>query len=152
MTFSCSKSSTCRVPARRREATSRWPGHATAAIATGPGSGPRHLVFHPTLDRLYCVNEHAGSVAAYSVDRATVALREVKYESLMPADFSGPAMGADIHLTPDGAFLYASVRKTDAITTFRLDAATGLMALVGALEVEDYPRGFAINGNFKVWE
>lgn len=115
-----------------------------AATPARPGSGPRHLAFHPTLDRLYCVNEQAGSLAAYSVDRASGALRELQYESLVPPGFSGRAMGADIHLTPDGAFVYASVRKTDAISAFRIDPATGMISSAGAFEVEAYPRGFAI--------
>lgn len=126
-------------------------GEATVVPAR-PGSGPRHLVFHPTLDMLYCVNEHAGSLAAYSVDRTTGGLHEVQYESLVPAGFTGRAMGADIHLTPDGAYVYASVRKTDTITAFRLDPTTGLMSRVGDFEVEDYPRGFAIapSGRFLI--
>lgn len=118
---------------------------AAATTPTRPGSGPRHLVFHPTLDRMYCVNEHAGSLAAYSVDRASGALEELQYESLVPSDFSGNALGADIHFTPDGAFVYASVRKTDSIVMFRVDAETGMLSRTGTLEVEDYPRGFAID-------
>ncbi|OWT63501.1 lactonase family protein [Candidimonas nitroreducens] len=118
---------------------------AVAATAVRPESGPRHLVFHPTLDTLYCVNESAGSLAAYRVDRACGALTELQYESLMPAGFSGRAMGADIHLAPGGAFIYACVRKTDTITAFRIDPATGMMSSAGAFEAEDYPRGFAID-------
>lgn len=123
---------------------------AVATTPARPGSGPRHLAFHPMLDRLYCVNEHAGSLAAYSVDRASGALRELQYESLVSPDFSGRAMGADIHITPDGAFLYASIRKINAIAAFRIDHATGMMSGAGSFEVEAYPRGFAIepNGRF----
>ncbi|ALM83627.1 lactonase family protein [Bordetella sp. N] len=123
-----------------------------AVVPARPGSGPRHLVFHPTLDMLYCVNEHAGSLAAYSIDRKTGALQEVQYESLVPAGFTGRAMGADIHLTPDGAYVYASVRKTDTITAFRLDPVTGLMTRAGDFDVEDYPRGFSIapSGRFLI--
>ncbi|MFC4274856.1 lactonase family protein [Achromobacter aloeverae] len=135
---------------RLDEVSGRLAPAQPAAYATRPGSGPRHLVFHPALDILYCVNEHAGSVAAYRVDRATGALREQQYESLVPPDFSGRAMGADIHLTPDGALLYASVRKTDAITAFRVDPVSGALTHAGTFEVEAYPRGFAIapNGRF----
>ncbi|SDD93598.1 6-phosphogluconolactonase [Cupriavidus sp. YR651] len=129
---------------RLDEASGRLEAAPPAAIPTRPGSGPRHMVFHPTLDRLYCVNEHAGSLAAYSVDRASGALQELQYESLVPPDFSDRAMGADIHLTPDGAFVYASVRKTHAIAAFRIDPGTGLMSHAGTFEVEAYPRGFAI--------
>ncbi len=125
-------------------ATGRLEPATPAGIPTRSGSGPRHLAFHPTLDRLYCVNEHAGSLAAYSVDRKTGALEELQYESLVPADFSGRAMGADIHLTPDGAYVYASVRKTNTISAFRIDTASGLLSCAGTYEVEEYPRGFAI--------
>jgi 6-phosphogluconolactonase len=121
-----------------------------AVTATRPGSGPRHLVFHPALDRVYCVNEHAGSVAVYSVDRNSGALTELQYESIVPADFSGRALGSDLHLTPDGALLYASVRKTHTIAVFRVDPATGLLSRAGTAQVEASPRGFAIepNGRF----
>jgi 6-phosphogluconolactonase len=117
---------------------------AMATIPTRPGSGPRHLVFHPTLDRLYCINEHAGSLAVYGVDRVSGSLRELQYESIVPQGFSGNALASDIHLTPDGAFLYVSVRKTNSIAVFRIDPATGLMSSVGTFEVEANPRGFAI--------
>lgn len=127
-------------------------GRLTEVSATParPGSGPRHLVFHPTSNRLYCINEHAGSLAAYSVDPASGALRELQLESLVPPAFSGNAMASDLHLTPDGAFVYASVRKTHAIVAFRIDPATGMMSSAGSFEVERNPRGFAIepNGRF----
>lgn len=117
---------------------------------TRPGAGPRHLVLHPTMNRLYCVNEHAGSLAVYRVDRESGALQELQYESLMPPGFSGNALASDIHLTPDGTFVYASVRKTHQIVVFRIDPATGMMSSAGTFEVERNPRGFAIepNGRF----
>lgn len=131
-------------------ASGRLEPASPAATATRPGAGPRHLVFHPTLDRLYCINEEAGSVAAYSVERDSGALTELQVESIVPTDFSGRALGADIHLTPDGTLLYASVRKTNEITAFRIDPETGAMSHAGTFEVEAYPRGFAIepNGRF----
>ncbi|OZI34220.1 hypothetical protein CAL29_11790 [Bordetella genomosp. 10] len=132
---------------RLDEASGRLEAAEPAATAMRPGSGPRHLVFHRALDRLYCVNEHAGSLAAYRVDRASGALEELQWESLVPPDFSGNALGADIHVAPDGAFLYASVRKTHAIAAFRIDPATGLLSRAGVFEVEAYPRGFAIDPN-----
>ncbi len=137
---------------RLDETSGRLEEASPAAITTRPSSGPRHLVFHPTLDRLYCVNEFAGSVAAYSVDRASGALQELQYESLVPPGFSGRAMGADIHITPDGGFVYASVRKTSTISAFRIDTATGLLSHAGTFEVEASPRGFAIepNGRFLI--
>ncbi|UYO93561.1 lactonase family protein [Pollutimonas sp. M17] len=117
---------------------------------TQPGSGPRHLVFHPTLDRLYCINEHSGTLTSYSVDRASGALQALQDESLMPPDFSGNALAADIHLTPNAAFLYASIRKTNSIKVFKVDPLTGMISNTGAFTVDANPRGFAIepNGRF----
>ncbi|SAL49907.1 3-carboxymuconate cyclase-like protein [Caballeronia sordidicola] len=135
---------------RLNEASGHLEDLAPSTTVTRPHSGPRHLVFHPTLDRLYCVNEHAGSVAAYSVERESGMLKELQYESIVPADFSGRALGADIHLTRDGALLYASVRKTNSISAFHIDPATGALLRAGEFDVEAYPRGFAIepNGRF----
>jgi 6-phosphogluconolactonase len=120
---------------------------STATIQMRPGSGPRHLVFHPMVDKLYCVNEHDGSLTSYSVDRDSGALDELQNVSLVPPNFFGNAMAADIHFTPNGKFLYASVRKTNAIVAFSIDLLTGLMSSAGTFEVEANPRGFAIEPN-----
>src|SRR5690606_26915681 len=92
-------------------ASGRLEPASSSVTPTPPGSGPRHLVFHPTLDRLYCIYEHAGTLASYSVDRVSGALQSLQNEPLMPSSFSGNALAADVHFSPNGAFLYASVRK-----------------------------------------
>lgn len=115
------------------------------ALACRAGAGPRHLAFHPTLDVLYCINEHAGSLSAYSVDRVTGGLSEIQEQSLMPAGSYGNAMGSDIHLTPDGEFVFASVRTTNTVSGFRIVAPTGRFSHCGTFEVESFPRGFAID-------
>lgn len=119
---------------------------------TRAGSGPRHLVFHPTLGRLYCTNEHEGSLSCYSADPASGELQGLQHESLMPPDFSGNARAADLHCTPDGRHIYASVRATHSIIAFRIDPHTGAMSNAGSFQVEASPRGFAIvpNGRFLV--
>lgn len=114
-------------------------------FATRKGAGPRHLVFHPTLDRLYCVNEHDGSLTAYRVDRISGALQEQQCEPLVPPEFSGNALASDIHFTPGGAFVYASVRNTHSIVAFRVDSVNGWMSRAGTFEAEANPRGFAID-------
>ena len=115
------------------------------AVPCRPGSGPRHLVMHPSLDVLYCVNETSGTLAAFAVEPGTGALRELQYETLLPADFRGNARAADVHITPDANFIYASVRSTDAIAGFRIDPRSGLLSPIGRFAVEGSPRGFAID-------
>ena len=113
-------------------------------VACRPGSGPRHLALHPRLAVLYCVNETAGTLAAFTIDDAG-ALRELQCETLMPAGFAGNARAADLHVTPDGRFAYASVRTTNVIGVFRIDPVSGRLARVGLVDVEGSPRAFALD-------
>ena len=55
------------------------------------------------------------------------------------------AKAADLHLTPDGRFLYASERRTSTLTGFRIDDASGTLSPIGAFPTETFPRGFAID-------
>ena len=79
--------------------------HSVLALADSvlcrPGSGPRHLVLHPTLDVLYCVNETSGTLAAFAVDPTSGALTELQCEPMMPTGFQGNARAADVHVSPN---------------------------------------------------
>ena len=116
------------------------------------GSGPRHLVFHPQLDCLYCINEHNGSLSVYKADRCSGALERLQNLSLVPTGFAGNALASDIHITPDGSYIYASVRNTNTISGFRIDQIMGTLSAVGTFDAEKNPRGFAIDpkGRFLV--
>ena len=114
------------------------------AARTRPGAGPRHFAFARTSARLYCVNELDGTVNAYDRDAASGALREIQSVSALEHGVSGSAAAADVHLTPDDRFLYASVRSTDTLAGFRADPATGRLTLIGHVTSEPTPRGFAI--------
>jgi 6-phosphogluconolactonase len=110
-----------------------------------PGAGPRHLALHPSLDVIYCVTEQSGMVAAFAITPGTGALHELQYEPMMPRDFRGNARAADLHVTADGRFVYASVRSTDVIAGFRIDPRSGKLSAIGLFAVEGSPRGFAID-------
>jgi 6-phosphogluconolactonase len=71
-------------------------------------------------------------------------LSEIETGTMLPAHFLGEANVADIHVTPDGRFLYASERQTSTLTGFRIDAASGFLAPIGRWATETTPRGFAI--------
>src|SRR5262249_42229102 len=109
-----------------------------------PGSGPRHLVLHSSLDILYCVNETSGTLAAFAIEPDTGALRELQYETMMPPGFQGNARAADVHVTADGRLIYASVRSTDVIGGFHIDPRSGKLSPIGLFATEGSPRGFAL--------
>jgi 6-phosphogluconolactonase len=114
-------------------------------IACRSGSGPRHLTLHPQLDVLYCVNELAGTLAAFAIENKSGALLEMQYEALTPKGFGGNARAADLHITADGRFVYASVRNTNAIAAFRTEPRTGLLARIAQFDMEGSPRAFALD-------
>lgn len=113
------------------------------AATTPAGTGPRHLVFDRTGRFAYVVNELSGTVDAYLVDAEGVFTR---FQSVdITADgFSGTPQAADIHLTPDERFLFASERGSNTLAGFSVNAATGKLTLAGKTAVPAAPRGFAI--------
>jgi 6-phosphogluconolactonase len=115
------------------------------SVPCRPGSGARHLALHPFLDVLYCVNELGGTLAVFAIEPSTGALRELQYATLLPAGFEGNARAADVHVTANGHFVYASVRSTDVIAGFRIDPQSGLLSPIGLFAAEDSPRGFAVD-------
>ncbi len=114
-------------------------------IHTAPGSGPRHLVFHPNGRTAYCIEELGGTIAVYSVQDGHLNLLE-----RLPAYAKRPAMGnsADIHVSPDGLFLYASNRgpEENSLSIHRIDVSTGKLTLIGHQNTfGDHPRNFTLN-------
>jgi 6-phosphogluconolactonase len=118
----------------------------TPAVVTPPdGMWPRHLRFHPQLDVAYVINESHSSITAYHFDPEKGTLREFQNISTLPNDYEGRNTTADLHLTPDGSFLYGSNRGHDSIVAFLVDRSTGHLALVDWFETEARPRSFALD-------
>jgi 6-phosphogluconolactonase len=115
-----------------------------AAIAIKPNAGPRHLAFHPNGRFLYLLNETDATLGAYRVDPVTGTLAELQTVPTLPPDFAGKPSAADVHLTPNGRFIYASERATSTIKGFRVDPERGTFSRCGRWPTETTPRGFAI--------
>lgn len=96
---------------------------------TPPGAGPRHLRFHPDGRTLYCLNELDNTIGAYAFDAETGRLAERQMLSTLPDGFTGSTKSADLRLTPNGRFLYATNRGHDSIAIFRV-ATDGLLQTV----------------------
>lgn len=115
-------------------------------VSLKPGAGPRHLTFGGAGQHVYVLNELDSTVTAFARTRTTGALRELKTYPMLPEDFNGENTGADIHLTPDGRFLYCSNRGHDHIAHFRVNARTGLLTPTGHTPTGGKtPRNFAVD-------
>jgi 6-phosphogluconolactonase len=115
------------------------------SIGTKPGAGPRHMAFHPNGRFLYLITETTSTIGAYAVDPGNGTLKELQFVSALPAEFKEQPAAADLHVTPDGRFLYGSERKTSTLTGFRIDPEKGTLSPIGNFPTETTPRGFAID-------
>jgi len=114
-------------------------------LAAPPKSGPRHFVWDKAQRFVYLLGEVDASLGVYAWDGQRGTLRELQRTTTLPAGFAGKPWAADLHLSPDGRFLYASERTTSTISRFRVDPATGLLQPLGQTPTEKTPRGFAID-------
>ncbi len=113
------------------------------SVAAPDGSGPRHLVFAPDSSFAYCVNEFTSSVTVYAYDDTTGLLTQGDTHSALPRDFVGDNTGADVHVSFDGRFVYASMRGHDSIAMFGTRGDGGLNVL-GNAPTEPRPRDFGL--------
>lgn len=90
-------------------------------VATPPGEGPRHFVFHPDRFLVYVLAELGNNVLTYRWSESKSDLTLIDHKSTLPEGFEGESIAADIHLSHDARFLYVSNRGHDSITVFSLD-------------------------------
>jgi 6-phosphogluconolactonase len=120
--------------------------HGAASLA--PGSGPRHLAFHPDGRHAYVINELANTVVVFDYDPAKGELTTVETVRTLPEGFTGTSYTAEIAVSPDGRFLYGSNRGHDSLVVFRIAAASGRLSLAGHVPVGgSWPRHFAIEAS-----
>lgn len=119
-------------------------------VSTEGGSGPRHFTFHPNGRYAYLVEELTGTVSAFQYKNGQLTF--LQKLSSHPQGYSGAIGSADIHVSPDGRFLYASNRgDANSIALFALDPASGKMQFKGVQPTGGKtPRNFMIDatGNF----
>jgi 6-phosphogluconolactonase len=146
----------------------RLSSNTPSLVLVRPSTGPRHVITSRDSRFVYVANEMLGTVTTFALDGKTGLLTELDSASgvppdtkLVPGTVRGSQPGrnadndiwaADVHMTPDGRFLYLSERTTSTLAQFDVDAATGKLTYVGSTPTERQPRGFAIDpgGKFLV--
>jgi 6-phosphogluconolactonase len=117
-----------------------------AYVSVQAGAGPRHMAFHPRQNFAYAVNELDATIIGFAYNPETGKLEEQQRISTLPESYSDFNACADIHLTPDGRFLYASNRGHNSIAVYQVDASSGLLTLMGHESTRgDFPRNFLID-------
>jgi 6-phosphogluconolactonase (cycloisomerase 2 family) len=118
------------------------------AITLEKGSGPRHIDFHPIKNYVYCINELSGKITAFRYGaREFIPIQYIASDTTTVNERKG---SADIHVSLDGKFLYASNRlQNDGIAIFGIDTNTGRLTPVGYQKTGIHPRNFILSPNGK---
>jgi 6-phosphogluconolactonase len=155
------------------EKSGRLTANTPPLVQLKQGTGPRHLIVSGDNRFVYLLNELTATVTTLALDANTGTLKELDSVSALPADsklvpgMPRGAVGApgapvrntdndiwasDLHLTPNGRFLYAAERTSSTLGAFRVDAQSGKLTHLGNTPTEKQPRGFRIDptGRFVV--
>lgn len=117
-------------------------------IAIKKGSGPRHLVFSKNGSFVYVLNELSSTITSFSFLKGN--LKQLSEISTVPEDYKDAIGSADIHISPDGKFLYATNRgDINNITVCKLDTKGGLKIIAQNSTLGKGPRNFVIDPSGK---
>lgn len=118
---------------------------AQHSLGMAPGAGPRHIAFHPDGKYIYVINELNSTVTLVEKDEGGEFVRGTSFTTL-PPDYAGPNFCADIHISSDGRFVYASNRGHNSIAIFEVEPETGALHLSGhSSTCGEWPRNFALS-------
>ncbi|MCQ6278869.1 lactonase family protein [Bacillus sp. EB600] len=115
-------------------------------LAIRPGSGPRHLTFHPNHKFAYIMTEFSSEVIALAFNQENGIFKDIQTISTLPEVFKENNQGSAIHISSDGRFVYAGNRGHNSIAVFQVDSNTGKLEFVERVSTEgDWPRDFSLD-------
>ena len=116
-------------------------------IALRPGSGPRHLAFHPDGSYAYVVNELTPTVTVCRWNAADACLKPLAESPVLPGAPAGDAYPSGIAVSPDGRFVWTATRGEDVLSTFAVEGE-GLRLVGTAPCGGHWPRAIAESDGF----
>lgn len=125
--------------------------HTQPFVAVQAGAGPRHMAWSADGQFLYVINELDNTIAVIQYERVDQRFSLVQVISTLPEDYAASSYCADLHLHPNGKFLYGSNRGHNSIAIFSVDAENGQLTSLGFESTRgEYPRNFSISPNNKL--
>lgn len=120
---------------------------ATEAFSVEAGAGPRHILFNKTGDRFYLIHELTAEVGVYAYEQGRIS--HIETHPLTRAGHAGEVGAAEVRISPDGKYLYASNRgDANTLTAFAIDVDTGRLTEIQQVSSEGVaPRNFAITAD-----
>ncbi|TRX10734.1 lactonase family protein [Flavobacterium gawalongense] len=114
------------------------------SVAVKSGSGPRHLTFSNDGKFVYLLQELDGALTVFSYSNGI--LKKIDETTILAKDFKGTFSSADIHISPDGKFLYATNRgEANTISIFKILKNGKLQSKGQRSTLGKGPRNFAID-------
>jgi 6-phosphogluconolactonase len=124
--------------------------HEIARLSVKPGSGPRHLVFHPYDHVAYLITEFSSEVLVLRYHAENGSFTLIQTNSTLPVDFTENNQASAIHISSDGRFIYAGNRGHNSIAVFKVDQATHQLSLIEYTPTQgNWPRDFVIDPSGK---
>ncbi|MFD9390084.1 lactonase family protein [Streptomyces sp. NPDC060000] len=112
--------------------------------AMRPGSGPRHLAFHPGGRHAYVVNELTPTVTVCRWDASDGSLKPLAEAAVLPGAPAGDAYPSGLAVSPDGRFVWTATRGEDVLSVFAVEGAGEALRLVGTVPCAGHwPRALA---------
>jgi 6-phosphogluconolactonase len=110
------------------------------------GAGPRHLTFHPNGRYAFLIKELDSTISALAYNSTNGSFTEIQTISTLPAGYPEESFCADIHVSPNGKFLYGSNRGHNSLVVFAIDAESGKLSLVEHVDTQGkWPRNFGFD-------
>jgi 6-phosphogluconolactonase len=127
------------------ENTGRLTPNTPQQVDVGAGLGPRHYVFHPSLDVVYFSDEQGNSVTGYRLDTTTGTLSAFQTITTLPEGHTERNTTSQIQLTPSGNLLFVPNRGHNSIASFSVDPSTGQLTAAGRVPTESVPSAFGLD-------
>ncbi|WP_099157731.1 lactonase family protein [Virgibacillus ndiopensis] len=117
-----------------------------SSLSVNPGSGPRHLAFHPNGKYAYLMTELSSEVITLSYNSNNGSFIDIQSISTIPEDFTENNQGSAIHVSSDGCFVYVSNRGHNSIAAFGVEQESGVLTFIEHTPTEgNWPRDFTLD-------